>query len=35
MTRDAHGLYARYGFGAMPDPTRYMEINRPGLYEGR
>lgn len=25
MTRDAHGLYARYGFKPMDDPTRYME----------
>ncbi len=25
MTRDAHGLYARYGFKAMDDATRYME----------
>jgi len=26
MTRDAHGLYAQFGFAAMPDPTRYMEV---------
>lgn len=32
MTRDAHGLYARYGFAPMADPSRYMDINRPGLY---
>ncbi|MFN0010979.1 MAG: GNAT family N-acetyltransferase [Phycisphaerales bacterium] len=25
MTRDAHGLYARFGFGPMPDATRFME----------
>ncbi len=25
MTRDAHGLYAKFGFTPMPDPTRYME----------
>lgn len=25
MTRDAHGLYAQFGFGPTPDPTRYME----------
>lgn len=25
LTRDAHGLYAKYGFKPMPDPTRYME----------
>ena len=29
MTRDAHGLYRRVGFGATPDPNRYMEIVRP------
>lgn len=26
MTRDAHGLYARFGFAAMPEPARYMEV---------
>lgn len=26
MTRDAHGLYAQFGFAATPDPTRYMEV---------
>lgn len=25
MTRDAHALYSRFGFGPTPDPTRYME----------
>lgn len=25
MTRDAHGLYQKYGFTPMPDPTRYLE----------
>ena len=25
FTRDAHGLYAKYGFQPHPDPTRYME----------
>jgi GNAT superfamily N-acetyltransferase len=24
-TRDAHGLYARYGFTPLADPTRFME----------
>ncbi|MCE7973326.1 MAG: N-acetyltransferase [Leptolyngbya sp. PLA1] len=32
MTRDAQGLYAKFGFGPMADPTRYMEIARPGMY---
>jgi GNAT superfamily N-acetyltransferase len=25
VTRDAHGLYARFGFRALPEPRRYME----------
>ncbi len=25
MTRDAHGLYAQFGFAPMADPSRYME----------
>lgn len=32
MTRDAHGLYERFGFRHMADPSRYMEIARPGMY---
>lgn len=32
MTRDAHGLYERFGFRPMADPSRYMEIARPGMY---
>ena len=32
LTRDAHGLYARYGFKPMPDPTRYMERWDPEVY---
>jgi GNAT superfamily N-acetyltransferase len=23
-TKDAHGLYAKYGFEPLPDPTRWM-----------
>lgn len=26
MTRDAHGLYAQFGFSAMPEPSRYLEV---------
>lgn len=26
MTKDAHGLYRRYGFGPMEDPSRFMEV---------
>lgn len=32
MTRDAQGLYARFGFGPTTDPTRYMEIVNRGVY---
>jgi len=31
-TRDAHGLYARYGFKALANPTRLMEIYDPDVY---
>jgi GNAT superfamily N-acetyltransferase len=32
MTRDAHDLYAPFGFRALPDATRYLEIVRPDIY---
>jgi len=32
-TRDAHGLYAGFGFAAPSAPQLLMEIARPGLYE--
>jgi ribosomal protein S18 acetylase RimI-like enzyme len=28
-TRDAHGLYARYGFRPLAEPQRWMAIRRP------
>ena len=31
-TRDAHGLYARYGFAPLAEPARWMAIRRP--YRG-
>lgn len=31
-TRDAHGLYARFGFKALGAPERHMEILRPDMY---
>lgn len=34
-TKDAHGLYAQFGFTAPRAPERWMEISRPGLYEKR
>lgn len=32
-TRDAHALYAGFGFGAPARPETLMEIHRPGLYQ--
>jgi GNAT superfamily N-acetyltransferase len=29
-TRDAHSLYERFGFTPMTEPSRFMEIFRPG-----
>lgn len=31
-TRDAHGLYARYGFRPLANPSRMMEIHAPDVY---
>jgi GNAT superfamily N-acetyltransferase len=31
-TRDAHGLYTRFGFKPLADPTRFLEIHRPIPY---
>jgi GNAT superfamily N-acetyltransferase len=33
-TRDAHGLYAQYGFTPVPD-DRYMERRNPDVYRGQ
>lgn len=33
LTRDAHGLYARYGFKPMPDPSRFMQLWNPNIYK--
>lgn len=32
FTRDAHGLYGRFGFTAPASPQNVMEIWRPGFY---
>jgi GNAT superfamily N-acetyltransferase/uncharacterized damage-inducible protein DinB len=32
-TRDAHGLYERYGFTPLADPSRYLEVFRPNVYQ--
>ena len=31
-TRDAHSLYARFGFGPLRTPGNVMEIHRPDVY---
>lgn len=31
-TKDAHGLYERFGFGAPKWPAAYMDIVRPDIY---
>jgi GNAT superfamily N-acetyltransferase len=31
-TRDAHGLYRRFGFADLAEPARHLEILRSGLY---
>jgi GNAT superfamily N-acetyltransferase len=33
LTRDAHGLYAQFGFTPVKSPERYMELHRPDVYE--
>jgi GNAT superfamily N-acetyltransferase len=32
VTRDAHALYVPFGFAALADPGRHMEIVRPDIY---
>ena len=32
FTRDAQGLYERYGFGPPQGPSTYMEIRTPNVY---
>jgi GNAT superfamily N-acetyltransferase len=32
VTRDAHKLYEKCGFGALANPAGHMEIARPGMY---
>jgi GNAT superfamily N-acetyltransferase len=33
VTRDAQGLYQQYGFSALSDPARHMEISKPDIYQ--
>jgi len=35
LTRDAHQLYAKYGFTPLNAPERYMELHRPNVYQTR
>jgi GNAT superfamily N-acetyltransferase len=32
VTRDAHGLYEKFGFTALAHPARVMELHRPEIY---
>jgi N-acetylglutamate synthase-like GNAT family acetyltransferase len=32
-TRDAHGLYAQFGFTPLTDPERLMQIVNPAVYK--
>jgi GNAT superfamily N-acetyltransferase len=32
-TRDAHGLYAQFGFKPLPSPDRFMELHQPDVYK--
>jgi GNAT superfamily N-acetyltransferase len=32
-TKDAHALYAQFGFKALMNPDRFMELPRTGVYE--
>ena len=31
-TRDAHGLYEKFGFKPLAAPARFMELHRPDVY---
>ena len=35
LTRDAHGLYTKFGFTPVKAPERYMELHDPSVYEIR
>ena len=35
LTRDAHGLYNKFGFTPLKSAERYMERHRPDVYETR
>ncbi len=31
-TRDAHALYAKFGFKPLAAPERFMEVHNPNAY---
>jgi GNAT superfamily N-acetyltransferase len=33
-TRDAHALYAKFGFKSLAAPERFMEVLNPAVYSG-
>ena len=33
-TRDAHGLYAQFGFEPLANPESFMSVHRPDVYRG-
>jgi GNAT superfamily N-acetyltransferase len=33
-TRDAHALYAKFGFTPLTKPDRFMELHHPEVYKG-
>ena len=33
VTRDAHGLYEKFGFKPLAAPARFMELHNPNAYE--
>ena len=33
-TRDAHDLYAKFGFQPLAKPDRFMELHNPEIYKG-
>lgn len=35
LTRDAHHLYAKFGFTSLKKPDRYMELHCPDVYDTR
>ena len=34
-TKDAHGLYAQFGFVPINNPERFMIINKPEMYKNK